>query len=246
MKKKKFFLFLLVLGFPFFVVAQNNDQRTFRISKNLNIYNSLLRELDMFYVDTLNYDKLIKTSIDEMLNRLDPYTVYLPEEETEDLTFMTTGEYAGIGALIMKDGNDIVVSEVYEGMPAQRNDIRAGDTIVEVDGEKTEGLSVNDVSNLLRGTPNSTINIKIKRYGEKKIINKTFLREKIQINPIGYAAEVDDKTGYVLLNEFTENAALGVKSVVNDLIKNHHIESLVLDLRNNGGGLVDEAVQILG
>jgi len=246
MKKKKFFLFLLVLGFPFFVVAQNNDQRTFRISKNLNIYNSLLRELDMFYVDTLNYDKLIKTSIDEMLNRLDPYTVYLPEEETEDLTFMTTGEYAGIGALIMKDGNDIVVSEVYEWMPAQRNDIRAGDTIVEVDGKKTEGLSVNDVSNLLRGTPNSTINIKIKRYGEKKIINKTFLREKIQINPIGYAAEVDDKTGYVLLNEFTENAALGVKSVVNDLIKNHHIESLVLDLRNNGGGLVDEAVQILG
>jgi carboxyl-terminal processing protease len=157
MKKKKFFLFLLVLGFPFFVVAQNNDQRTFRISKNLNIYNSLLRELDIFYVDTLNYDKLIKTSIDEMLNRLDPYTVYLPEEETEDLTFMTTGEYAGIGALIMKDGNDIVVSEVYEGMPAQRNDIRAGDTIVEVDGEKTEGLSVNDVSNLLRGTPTAQL-----------------------------------------------------------------------------------------
>jgi len=227
-------------------VAQQDNQRTFRISKNLNIYNSLLRELDMFYVDTLNYDKLIKTSIDEMLNTLDPYTIYLPEEETEDLTFMTTGEYAGIGALIMKNGNEIVVSEVYEGMPAQRNGIRPGDIIVEVDGKKTDGFAVNDVSNLLRGTPNSQINIKIKRYGEKKIISKTFLREKIQINPIGYAAEVDDKTGYLLLNEFTENAALGVKSAVNDLIKNHHIESLVLDLRNNGGGLVDEAVQILG
>lgn len=167
MKKTSLLSFLLLL-MPFIIFAQNQaSNRTFRISKNLNIYNSIFRELDMFYVDTLNYDKIVRTSIDKMLDNLDPYTVYIPEEETEDLTFMTTGEYAGIGALIMKKGDEVVVSEVYEGMPAQRNDIRAGDVILEVDGQKTTGMSVDKVSALLRGFPNTQIKIKIKRYGEK-------------------------------------------------------------------------------
>src|SRR5665647_268325 len=122
--------------------APTKDQRSFRISKNLSIFNSLFRELDMFYVDTLNYDKMMKTTIDGMLEKLDPYTVYMPEEETDDLTFMTTGEYAGIGAMIMKNNKEVCVSEPYEGMPAQRNDVRAGDVILEVDGHKIEGLSV--------------------------------------------------------------------------------------------------------
>lgn len=222
------------------------DKRSFRISKNLTIFNSLFRELDLNYVDTLNYDKMMKSTIDNMLEKLDPYTVYMPEEETDDLKFMTTGEYAGIGALIMKKDKDVCVSEPYEGMPAQRNGVRAGDIIMEIDGANVQGMSVSDVSARLKGTPNTTIKLKLKRPGEKKPLEISFLREKIQVNPVSYSALVGDKTGYVLLGEFTERAAIEIKSTVNDLVKNHKIESLVLDLRNNGGGLVDEAVKILG
>jgi carboxyl-terminal processing protease len=200
----------------------------------------------MFYVDTLNYDKMVKTTIDKMLEKLDPYTVYLPESETDDLKFMTTGEYAGIGAMIMKKDKEICISEPYEGMPAQRNDLRAGDIILEIDGEKMDGLSVSDVSAKLKGTPNTVIKLKIKRSGDKKPIEKEFMREKIQVNPVGYSALVSDKVGYLLLNEFTDRAAIELRSAVNELVKKHQIESLVLDIRNNGGGLIDEAVKIVG
>jgi carboxyl-terminal processing protease len=226
--------------------APTVDQHSFRISKNMSIFNSLFRELDMYYVDTLNYDKVVKTAIDKMLEKLDPYTVYIPESETDDLKFMTTGEYAGIGAMIMKIDKDVLVSEPYEGMPAQRNDVRAGDIILEVDGKNVAGLTVSQVSALLKGTQNTVIKLKLKRLGEKKPIEKEFKREKIQVNPVGYSALVADKVGYVLLNEFTDRAAIEVKSAVDDLVKQHHIESLVLDIRNNGGGLVDEAVKIVG
>ncbi len=228
------------------IAAPTTDQRSFRISKNLRIFNSLFRELDMFYVDTLNYDKMVKSTIDKMLEKLDPYTVYLPEDETDDLKFMTSGEYAGIGAMIMKKDKDICISEPYEGMPAQRNDLRAGDIILEIDGEKVDGLSVSDVSARLKGTPNTLIKLKLKRFREKKTIEKEFLREKIHVNPVGYSAVVSDKVGYLLLNEFTDRAAIELRSAVNELIKKHQIESLILDIRNNGGGLIDEAVKIVG
>jgi len=226
--------------------AQKVNQRSFRISKNLTIFNSVFRELDMFYVDTLSYDKMMKSSIDNMLEKLDPYTVYLPEEETDDLTFMTTGEYAGIGALIMKKDNIICISEPYEGMPAQRNGLRAGDILIQVDGEDVDGLTVGEVSALLKGTPNTIIKLKLKRPGEKKLIEKEFPREKIQVNPVTYSGLVADKVGYVMLSEFTERAAQELKNSVNELLKQHKIESVVLDIRNNGGGLIDEAVKIVG
>jgi carboxyl-terminal processing protease len=226
--------------------AQKVNERSFRISKNLTIFNSVFRELDMFYVDTLSYDKMMKSSIDNMLEKLDPYTVYLPEEETDDLTFMTTGEYAGIGALIMKKDNTICISEPYEGMPAQRNGLRAGDILVQVDGEDVDGLTVSEVSALLKGTPNTVIKLKLKRPGEKKLIEKEFPREKIQVNPVTYSGLVADKVGYVMLSEFTERAAQEIKNNINELVKQHKIESVVLDIRNNGGGLIDEAVKIVG
>jgi len=245
--KKTFYLSIFFICITSTVFCTPTPQQhSFRISKNLTIFNSVFRELDLFYVDTLNYDKMVKTSIDNMLEKLDPYTVYLPEEETEDLTFMTTGEYAGIGAMIMKSGKEVIVSEPYEGMPAQRNGIRAGDVILEVDDIKIENKSVNEVSSLLKGTPNTIIKLKLKRPGEKKVIEKTFQREKIQVNPVKYSAIVSDKVGYVMLSEFTDRAAIELKSAVNEMVKNNHIESLVLDIRNNGGGLIDEAVKIVG
>lgn len=247
--RKYLLIFLVFLNVHFSDAAKQVktiDNRSFLISKNLNIYNSLFRELDLNYVDTLSYDKMVKLSIDNMLEKLDPYTVYMPEEETDDLKFMTTGEYAGIGALIVKNGADVCISEPYEGMPAQRNDVRAGDVILEIDGVNVVGKSVNDVSVRLKGTPNTIIKLKLKRPGEKKPIERSFKREKIQMNPVSYAAPVSDGVGYVLLGEFTDRAAVEVKSSVETLIKNNGIKSLVLDLRNNGGGLVDEAVKILG
>ena len=245
--KKVIFLSLLFFCIHTAVAdAQKVNQRSFRISKNLTIFNSVFRELDMFYVDTLSYDKMMKSSIDNMLEKLDPYTVYLPEEETDDLTFMTTGEYAGIGALIMKKDNIICISEPYEGMPAQRNGLRAGDILIQVDGEDVDGLTVGEVSALLKGTPNTIIKLKIKRPGEKKLIEKEFPREKIQVNPVTYSGLVADKVGYVMLSEFTERAAQEIKNSINELVKQHKIESVVLDIRNNGGGLIDEAVKIVG
>lgn len=225
---------------------KTQDTRTFRISKNLSIFNSVFRELDAFYVDTLNYDKMNANAINEMLSRLDPYTVYIPEKETDNLKFMTTGEYAGIGALITKSGKDIYVSEPYEGMPAQRNDVRAGDIILEVDGKSVTGLSVSDVSAKLKGIPNTTIKLKIKRLGANKPIEKEFLREKIQVNPITYSTLVAPKIGFVQLSDFTDKSASELKSAVLELVKKHQIESLIIDIRNNGGGLIDEAVKIVG
>jgi len=189
---------------------------------------------------------MIKTSIDNMLEKLDPYTVYMPEEETDDLKFMTTGEYAGIGALISKSDRGVVISEPYEGKPAQRNGVRAGDIILQIDGKYVNGLTVSEVSALLKGTPNTTIKLRLDRPGGKEPIEISFLREKIQMNPVSYYAVVTDKVGYVLLNEFTERAAIELKDAISELVKQHQIESLVLDIRNNGGGLIDEAVKIVG
>ena len=222
------------------------DTKTFRITKNLSIFNSVFRELDAFYVDTLDYDKMTNNAINQMLSRFDPYTVYIPEKQTDDLKFMTTGEYAGVGALIGKNGKDIYVTEPYEGMPAQRNDIRAGDIILEVDGKNVSALSVSDVSALLKGTPGTTIRIKLQRIEHSKPLVKEFVREKIQMNPVTYSALVAPGVGFVQLSDFTDKSAMEIKLAVNDLIKKHQIESLVLDLRNNGGGLIDEAVKILG
>lgn len=245
--KHYYYITLLSLFFIFSASAvSEKDQRNFRISKNLSIFNSLFRELDLNYVDTLNYDKVVKTTIDKMLEKLDPYTVYIPEEETADLTFMTTGEYGGIGAKVMKTGKDVCISEPYEGMPAQRNGIKAGDLLLEVDGTKMEGFSVSDVSSHLKGTPNTVIKLKIMRLGEKKPLEFSFVREKIKVNPLQYSAVVGDKVGYVLLSEFTDRAAAELKIAVNALVKSDSIQSLVLDVRNNGGGLIDEAVKIVG
>lgn len=239
------FIFLILHASSSNLVAQKTDH-SFFINKNLSIFNTVMRELDLFYVDTLDYDKITKNSIDYMLRNLDPYTVYMPEEDADDISMMTRGEYGGIGSIVTKNGDNVCISEPYEGMPAQKNGLKAGDIILEVDGKSTKDLSVNDVSSMLRGTPSTQIQIKVKRSGENKPIEKTFLREKIQMHPIAYSAVVGPKIGYVLLNDFTDKAALELKAAVNDMIKSDGIESLIIDVRSNGGGLIDEAVKILG
>ena len=238
-------IFLLYF-IAFSLSSQTKDEKYFKINKNLSVFNSILRELDAYYVDTLHYDKVVLTGINSMLSSLDPYTVYMPEEMNDDLKMMTTGEYAGIGALIMQKDGRVVISEPYEGMPAQKNGLRAGDVILEVDGVSATGKTTAQVSEMLKGKNGTEITIKIERWNEKKPIVKKFIRENIQFNPVTYYAVLGNGVGYLMLNDFTDKAALEFKNAVNDMMKTGQIKSLIVDVRNNPGGLVDEAVKIMG
>ncbi|HOI50160.1 MAG TPA: S41 family peptidase, partial [Prolixibacteraceae bacterium] len=246
MKVRKFLIItaaVLVAGISLF--SFTNDQKNFEIAKNLDIYYTLFRELNTFYVDEINPNKLVKTSIDKMLESLDPYTNYISEADVEDFRFMTTGEYAGIGALISKQNGVIVIAEPYEGFPAQKYGLKAGDIILEVEGKATATMSTEDVSNLLKGPALKPVKLKIQRPEEKKPFELEVIREKITIEAVPYYGMLDDKTAYIRLSNFTQNCSEEVKKAYLDLKKQHNPESLVLDLRSNPGGLLIEAVQIM-
>lgn len=246
MKMKKVLIvvaFLLAGGVMFF--SFTNDQKNFEIAKNLDIYYSLFRELNTFYVDDINAGKLVKTSIDKMLESLDPYTNFIPESDVEDFRFMTTGEYAGIGALISKQNNNIVIAEPYEGFPAQKSGLKAGDVLLEVEGKSTATMNTEDVSNLLKGPAMKPVKIKFQRPNEKKPQEITVVREKITIDAIPWYGMLDDKTAYIRLSNFTDNCGDQFKKVFLELKKQHNPASLVIDLRSNPGGLLKEAVDIV-
>jgi carboxyl-terminal processing protease len=247
MQKRPFLTFILASIFILnvFAVEKKQTDPNFEISKNLDIYNAVLKELNIYYVDTIKPGVLVKESIDKMLESLDPYTTFIPEEDTKDLKFMTTGEYGGIGSMISQNKeNEIVISEPYEGMPAEKAGLRAGDVILEVDGVSLKGKNVSNVSELLKGQPGTDVKITIKHFIDKKPVTKTITREKILINPVSYYGIVAPKTGYILLSQFTDKAGDEVKSALLDLKNNFQIESLILDLRNNPGGLINQAVDI--
>lgn len=235
-------LIVAVVGATFFSFTR--DQKNFEVAKNLDIYHTLFRELNMFYVDEVSPNELVKTSIDQMLESLDPYTNYISEDQMEDFRFMTTGEYAGIGALISKQKDKIVIAEPYEGKPAQKFGLKAGDQILAVSGKETKGMSTEDVSSLLKGPANKPVEIKVQRMGEKKPITIHVVREKISINAVPYYGMLDNKTAYIRLSSFTANCSKEVQKAYLDL-KDKNPESLVLDLRGNPGGLLMEAVKIV-
>ncbi|MBN2636375.1 MAG: S41 family peptidase [Prolixibacteraceae bacterium] len=235
-------IIIMVVGASFY--SFQRDQKDFEILKNLDIYNTLFRELSMVYVDDIDPNKLVKTSIDNMLSSLDPYTNYISEDRIEDFKLMTTGEYGGIGALITKRDDKIMISEPYEGFPAQKSGLKAGDVLLEVSEKSTENLTTEDVSNLLKGPANQPVKIKYQRPGEKKPQTVDVVREKISIPAVPYYGMMDNKTGYILLSSFTEGSANEVRNALMDLKKNNP-ESLILDLRGNPGGLLMESVKIV-
>jgi len=217
--------------------------KEFEIVKNLEIFVSLFNELDRFYVDETNPDKLVKSAIDGMLTSLDPYTTYIPEEDMADFAFMTTGEYGGIGAQIRKAGEYAIIAEPYESFPAQVSGLKAGDTILTIDGMSTRGKQISGVSELLKGTPNTSLKVAIKRPGSKEILEKTLVRQQISIPNVPYYGMVADKIGYIRLAGFTKEAAKETKAALSKL-KETGAKSLILDLRGNPGGLLIESVYI--
>ena len=242
--KKAAIVVVGIFAFAISFYGFKQDDKNFQIAKNLDIYYTLFRELNLFYVDDVDPTKLVKTSIDKMLESLDPYTNFIPEDDIEDFRFMTTGEYAGIGALISKQKGKILIAEPYEGFPAQKSGLKAGDVLLEVAGKSTEKLSTEDVSALLKGPANKAVVVKVQRYGQKKPMDVEIMREKIQIDPVPYYGMLDSETGYIRLSNFTENCTERVKMALIELKEKHGAKTLVLDLRSNPGGLLIEAVRI--
>ena len=233
---------LVITAHPIYLVGQRSSN--FEISKNLEIFTSLYKELNTNYVDELAPGELMETGIDAMLKSLDPYTVFIPEAEVEDYKFITTGQYGGVGALIQQQGDYIVVAEPYEGKPAQLAGLKAGDKILEVDGESTIGRSTSDVSTILKGQPGTSVKILIEREGIESPFEKELTRENVKIDNIPYFGMIDEGIGYIKLVGFTQKAGKEVKDAYLDLKNNNTLKGLVLDLRGNGGGLLQEAVNI--
>ncbi|MEG1574009.1 MAG: S41 family peptidase [Bacteroidales bacterium] len=220
-------------------------KKSFDISKNLDIFNSIVKELSVFYVDSIDADKVIGNGIKSMLYSLDPYTNYIPEDKSEDFKFMTTGEYAGIGALISGRDSLIYIAELYYGNPAQTDGLKVGDKITAIDGESMIGKSTDYASNRLRGKANTTVIVKVLRPGSNEEMDISITRKKIYVPAVPYYGIIGDNTGYIYLNNFNDKAASEVKAALKELIKNNNIKSLVLDLRDNPGGILDEAIEVV-
>ena len=244
---------------------------TSRADECITIFNDVLRQVDVNYVDTLNYESLTETAINAMLKQIDPYTVYYPKEKDRDLRMLTTGKYGGIGSIIQQrksevesrktarnsgsktkgsDTLDTYIVNPYEGKPAQKAGIMAGDRLLSVDGKKTKGLTVSEVSNNLRGVPGTTVVLEIQREGVAKPFKVEIVREDIHMDPVRFytvftADSLSEPVGYIAFDEFTDGSAQAFTNALDELYYTHGARKLIIDLRGNGGGIVSEAIQIL-
>ena len=235
-------LILLLLATPLIFSAQHD--REFEWSKQLDIHQSLLRELDLFYVDEVDPGKLIRSGIDHMLRTLDPYTVYIPESRIEDIQLMTTGEYGGIGALIGQKGDIVYVTDPYEGSPAQKSGLRAGDIIRKVNGRTIAGKSISDISEEMKGEIGSAVTLTVERPYSNETLTFNLIREKIRFPNVPHFQKVTDETGYIRVTGFTEGAGREVREAFLNL-KDQGIKNIILDFRGNPGGLLMEAVEMV-
>lgn len=243
-KKIKLTILALCLTVTSFMSVSFVDNY-FEIAKHLDIFTTLYKELNTFYVDETIPGDLMKKGIDEMLKSLDPYTTYIPETEIEDFKFMTTGQYGGIGAMITTMDDYVIISEPYEGFPAQKSGLMAGDKILEINGLSAKSKTTEEVSKILKGQPNTSVNLLIERKNNSTPFEVTFNREKVSVPSIPYSDFVDDGIGYIRLRSFTRNCALELKNSIQELKKNQNLTGLILDLRSNPGGLLNESVDIV-
>ena len=244
MNKRNFILSLFIICFS--LIANADDKHRLHLARQLSIYNSIIKELNLFYVDSIMPEKMINRSIDAMLRNLDPYTVYYPEEKSEELKMMTTGKYAGIGSVIRfhTDKKTTVIADPYENMPAYKAGLRAGDLIWAINGKSIKGMSTDSVSEMLRGEPGTTLTLEIEHPGKKGKKNITIERASIALPAIPYYGIQNGDVGYILLESFTDNCAKKMRNAVIEL-KKAGAKSFIIDLRGNGGGLLNEAVDIV-
>jgi len=243
-RRFRFWIIALVVSIGL-ISFREADDNVFEISRNLDIFTTLFRELTIYYVDPLDAEELVHQGIDVMLESLDPYTQYISEDQADDYRFMTTGEYGGIGALIGQRDDDVMITDPYEGYPAQKGGLIAGDVIRSINGVQTKGKRYDEISKMLKGLPNTPITIVVDRQGESKPISKSIMREEIQIRNVPYFGVINNNVGYIRLSSFTDNAGLEVKEAVQDLTQKKNVKGIILDLRGNPGGLLNEAVNIV-
>lgn len=234
-----------VLGLPVvFISAARIDDQYFEISKNLDIFTTLFKELNLYYVDETNAGDLIKNGIDAMLESLDPYTNYIAESDIEDYRFMTTGQYGGIGAIIRAKGKKVIVAEPYENSPAAKAGLLAGDILTEVNGKSTEGRTYEEISSILKGQPGTDVKISVERPGQNNKLTFNVKREEIKVKSVPYSGMLDNNVAYINLSSFTDNCSGEIKEAFQQLKASNKLEGLVLDLRGNPGGLLKEAVNL--
>ena len=242
--------FIITLSMAFAIALSatyisNAQSQNFKLGQWSEIHNSILKELNRSYVDTLPLDRIMRAGVDAMLEELDPYTVYIPEEENEDLQMMLSKTYGGIGAIIHKKKDEnVVINEPYAGSPAEKYGLQCGDEIIEIDGTPTKGLETKESSDRMKGKPGTTVVFKVKKVRTGDTLDINIVRERIHFPDIEYAGMLDDTTGYILQTGFTENVSGEIRTKLQEL-KKQGMKRLVLDLRGNGGGLMSEAINIV-
>ena len=249
MKKLKIYLRSIAVIFTItgLSIVLSSYDRYFEISKNLDIFATLYQKVNLLYVDEVKPGEIMKTGIDAMLNSLDPYTNYIPETKLEEYTFMTTGQYGGIGALIRQRNGYVMISEIYEGYPAHKAGLLPGDKILEIDGQALTGKSTAEISEFLKGSANSTVKLKLERGAgdNAEVLSHELNREEIKFKDVPYYGMTSDNIGYIKLTGFTRNASREFKAAFSALKQNNQVKGIVVDLRGNGGGLLNEAVNIV-
>ncbi|MEQ8908199.1 MAG: S41 family peptidase [Vicingaceae bacterium] len=244
MKQIKGFIIGLAIGISA-ILSYGFSDNYFELSKNLDIFSTLFKELNTYYVDETQPGDLMKTAIDEMLQSLDPYTNYIPESQIEDYKFMTTGQYGGIGALIHRDSNHIYISEPYEGFPAYNAGLKAGDKILKIDGKEVDGKNTSEISEVLKGQAGTSVKLLIERPANGEQLEVEVQRENIKIDDVPYYGMLNEEVGYIKLVSFTQTASSEFIKAFKDLKENQGMKKLIFDLRGNGGGLLIQAVEIV-